>query len=292
MVISQILGGLGNQMFQYAAGRAVAFRCQQPYRLDLTGFENYTLHQGFEIDRIFSAPVTLATDGDVRSGLGWRSGKLTLKVLRRVNSALLNGPNLAIEPHFNYWPGLSKMGPSCYLMGYWQSEKYFKDCDDLLRADFSFKLPLDGANLQASMRMQGEQSIGLHVRRGDYLTHAATASILNVCSLDYYRSAIKYMVERIPSPCFFVFSDDLQWAKSNLNIPYPVSYIEGNQGPRSYIDMQLMSLCGHQIIANSTFSWWGAWLNQNPEKIVIAPRRWFNTGINDSDLTPSTWVKI
>jgi len=292
MVISHILGGLGNQMFQYAAGRAVAFRCQQPYRLDLTGFENYALHQGFEIDRIFSAPVTLATYQDVRAGLGWRSGKVIRKVLGRLNSSLFNGPNLAIEPHFNYWPDLRNRGPSCYLMGYWQSEKYFKDCEDLLRADFNFKLPLDEINLETSMRIQGEQCISLHVRRGDYLTHASTAKILNVCSVDYYRSAIEYMAERIPSPYFFVFSDDLQWAKQNIFVPYPVSYIEGNQGPRSYIDMQLMSLCAHQIIANSTFSWWGAWLNKYPEKIVIAPRHWFNNGMNDSDLIPSNWVRI
>jgi len=292
MVISQILGGLGNQMFQYAAGRAVAFRCQQPYWLDLTGFENYALHQGFEIDRIFSAPVNLATDEDVRAGLGWRSGKLTRKVLRRVNSALLNGPNLAIEPHFNYWPDLMNRGPSCYLMGYWQSEKYFKDCEGLLRTDFSFKLPLDGSNFEASMLMQGEQSISLHVRRGDYLKHAATAKILNVCSLEYYRSAIAYMAERVPSPHFFVFSDDLQWAKSNLNIPYPVSYIEGNKGLRSYIDMQLMSLCAHQIIANSSFSWWGAWLNNNLKKNVVAPREWFRNGIDDRDLVPPEWVRL
>ena len=279
-------------MFQYAAGRAVAFRCQQPYRLDLTGFENYVLHQGFEIDRIFSAPVTLATYQDVRAGLGWRSGKLTLKVLRRVNSALFNGPSLVIEPHFNYWPGLSNIGPSCYLMGYWQSEKYFKDCEELVRGDFKFKLPLDGINLELSMRMRGGQSISLHVRRGDYLTHTATSKIFNVCSVDYYRSAVEYIADRIPFPHFFVFSDDLQWAKANLSIPYPVSFIEGNHGSRSYIDMQLMGLCGHQIIANSSFSWWGAWLNRNPKKIVIAPRLWFNNGMNDSDLIPSDWLRI
>jgi hypothetical protein len=100
------------------------------------------------------------------------------------------------------------------------------------------------------------------------------------------------MAKRIPSPHFFVFSDDLQWAKSNISISYPVSYIEGNLGPRSYIDMQLMGLCAHQIIANSTFSWWAAWLNQNPAKIVIAPIRWFNNGMNDSDLIPSNWVRF
>lgn len=292
MVITQILGGLGNQMFQYASGRALSLAVEQPFLLDLRGFKRYALHQGFELDRVFTAPVKAATANDVSSMLGWRAPDLVRKVLKRTHSPLLNGTRLAIEPHFNYWAGLRVGGAPRYLMGYWQSEKYFKDFEQNIRSDFSFKAILDGENLETSVRMQGCNSVSLHVRRGDYVTHAPTAKILNVCPIDYYHKAITNIAEQIPSPYFFVFSDDQEWVRSNLNIPFPAEYIDRNRGMHSHIDMHLMSLCKHQIIANSTFSWWGAWLNQNPGKIVIAPRNWFCNGTNDEDLIPQQWTRL
>lgn len=292
MVISQILGGLGNQMFQYAAGRALSLATQQPFLLDLRGFETYALHQGFEIERVFAAPVKPANAADMRAILGWRAGKLTHKVLKRIKSPLLRGPLLAIEPHFNYWSGLRAGGAPRYMMGYWQSEKYFKDFEQTIRADFSFKTPLTGQNLETAVRMQGCQSVSLHVRRGDYVTHAQTAKILNVCSLTYYRNAITHIAERLSKCRFFVFSDDLQWVRDNLEIPFPADYIDVNRGMRSYIDMQLMSLCRHHIIANSSFSWWGAWLNPDSDKMVIAPSKWFRNGLDDSDLIPPQWIRL
>lgn len=292
MVISQILGGLGNQMFQYAAGRALSVAAQQPLQLDLRGFEKYALHQGFEIERVFAAPVKVAGAADVRDMLGWRAGETTRKVLKRTRSPLLHGPCLAIEPHFNYWPGLKAGGAPRYLMGYWQSEKYFKDFEQTVRADFSFKTPLTGQNLETAARMQEGMSVSLHVRRGDYITHAQTAKVLNVCSPAYYRKALTHIAERVSEPRFFVFSDDPQWARDNLDIPFSAHYIDINHGMQSYIDMQLMSLCRHHIIANSSFSWWGAWLNPNPDKIVIAPREWFRNGLDNSDLIPPQWIRL
>lgn len=292
MIISQILGGLGNQMFQYAAGRALSLALGCPLLLDLRDFERYSLHNGFEIDQIFYAPVQAVTEADVSRVLSWRSSNLIRKLLRRVRSPLLHGPHLVIEPHFNYWSGLREVDAPSYLMGYWQSEKYFNGFVQSIRSDFSFKATLDGENLETSVRMQGCDSVSLHVRRGDYVTHAPTARILNVCSIDYYNKAITRIAEQIPSPYFFVFSDDQQWVHNNLKIPFPAEYIDRNRGMQSYIDMQLMSLCKHQIIANSSFSWWGAWLNQNPGKIVIAPRNWFCNGMNDDDLVPQHWTRL
>lgn len=292
MIISQILGGLGNQMFQYAAGRALSLAVERPLLLDLRGFESYGLHQGFEIDRVFVAPVRAATAADVRNLLGWRAGKLTRKLLKRVPSPLLRGSRLAIEPHFNYWAGLRKLDTPRYLMGYWQSERYFRDYEAALRADFRFRVPLNGVNLETAASMRVCQSVALHVRRGDYVTHAPTAKILNVCSLEYYRKAIAHIAERVSSPHFFVFSDDPQWVREKLEIAFPVDFVVGNHGMQSYIDMQLISLCKHQIIANSTFSWWGAWLNTYPNKEVVAPREWFRNGTDDSDLAPPEWVRL
>ena len=279
-------------MFQYASGRALSLALGRIFLLDLRGFEKYELHNGFEIDRVFFAPVKTATEADVHKLLSWRAGKLICKLLKRVESRLLRGPNLAIEPHFNYWPGLREIGAPSYLMGYWQSEKYFNDFEENIRSDFSFKAALDGENLETSVRMRGCNSVSLHVRRGDYVTHAPTAKILNACSIDYYYKAISRIGEKVPAPHFFVFSDDQQWVRNNLKVPFPAEYIDRNHGMQSYIDMQLMSLCKHQIIANSSFSWWGAWLNVNPEKIVIAPRDWFCNGLDDSDLIPHKWTRL
>lgn len=292
MIICQILGGLGNQMFQYATGRALSLALGCQLLLDLRSFRRYSLHNGFEIDRIFYAPVKAATEADVGKVLNWRASNLARKLLKRVRSPLLHGPNLAIEPHFNYWPRLRELDAPSYLMGYWQSEKYFNDFEQIIRADFSFKTALNGENLETSVRIQDCNSVSLHVRRGDYVTHAPTAKILNVCSIDYYHKAITRIAELIHLPYFFVFSDDHKWVRNNLKIPFPTEYIDRNRGMQSYIDMQLMSLCKHQIIANSSFSWWGAWLNQNPGKIVIAPRNWFCNGLNDSDLIPQKWTRL
>ena len=292
MIICKILGGLGNQMFQYAAGRALSIYSGNPLLLDLRSFQHYKLHNGFEIGQIFCAPVQVATNDDISQVLGWRGHDLIAKVLKRAQSSLLNGPRLAIEPHSHYWPKLKEFTAPFYFQGYWQSDKYFMEYEQVIRSDFCFKEPLSGVNLDSSVRIQGCNSVSLHVRRGDYVTHAPTTKILNPCPVEYYETAIACIAARINSPCFFVFSDDPQWVRRNLSIPFPVEYVDGNRGPQSYIDMQLMSLCKHHIIANSSFSWWGAWLNRNPDKLVFAPRRWFCNGMNDSDLTPQDWIKL
>jgi len=292
MVISQILGGLGNQMFQYAAGRAASLALGCPLLLDLRGFRSYKLHNGFEIDRVFCAPINLVAEDDVRHLLGWRAYDLPLRILRRVESSLLRGKNLVIEPHFNYWGGFSKVKKPSYLMGYWQSEKYFADYEEVIRSDFSFKGSLESENLKISTHIQSSNSVSLHVRRGDYVTHASTSKILNTCSVDYYQHAIQYIAERVKSPYFYIFSDNIQWVRENINIPFPAEYIDRNHGSNSFIDMQLMSICKHHIIANSSFSWWGAWLSRNKDQIVIAPHKWFRNGLNDSDLIPQRWIRL
>ena len=170
MVISQIIGGLGNQMFQYAAGRALSLSLDRPFLLDLRGYETYNLHNGFELDNVFKAPVRIASVSDIQGLLGWRASRLSLKLLRQVKLSFLRGKNLAIEPHFNFWPDLRKVRASSFLIGYWQSEKYFKDYEQVIRSDFSFKEPLDVENIKIMTRIKTTNSIGLHVRRGDYVS--------------------------------------------------------------------------------------------------------------------------
>lgn len=292
MVVSWILGGIGNQMFQYAAARAFALDRGDELLLDLRMFDGYGLHQGFELDRVFSARFDKAQPRHLDSVLGWQSGLMALRVLRRPAFAALRARSLVVEPHFNHWPGLALQGGDIYMMGYWQSERYFERHAKAIRADFQFRTPLDARNAALAARIRDCESVSLHVRRGDYASNPKNRKILHLCSPDYYREAIDRVCRRVKAPVFFVFSDDPQWVRENLAGIPDHEIVEHNRGGASYIDMQLMSTCRHHIIANSSFSWWGAWLNATPERIVIAPRQWFCNGTDDRDLIPADWQRI
>lgn len=292
MIISQVIGGLGNQMFQYAAGRALSLRKSTPLALDVSGFENYGLHHGFELQRVFSPTCEIASKADVRGVLGWQSPLIMRRIVSRTPFAAFCSQRFIVEPHFQYWPGINNLPKDCYLLGYWQSEKYFADVASQIRADFIFKLPLDGLNVNVVENIGHVNAVSLHVRRGDYANNPKTTATHGLCSMDYYLSAIQHVVDRVENPHFFVFSDDIPWVKDNLKINFPCHYIGHNQGDESYNDMRLMSLCKHHIIANSSFSWWGAWLNPSLEKIVVSPKRWFAIEKDALDLIPQTWVRL
>lgn len=292
MVISQLIGGLGNQMFQYAAGRAVSLELGVPLRLDVSGFANYGLHQGFELKRIFNCAAEIATDNDVRNILGWQASPSVRRVVSRPRMAMFRRKANVIEPHFNYWHGINKTSPDCYLDGYWQSEKYFSGVAAQIREDFSFRLPMDSQNAELAKQISQVNAVSLHVRRGDYANNPKTTATHGLCSLDYYREAIQHISKEVQKPYFFIFSDDIAWVKSNLKTDFPCEYVDHNQGAESYNDMRLMGLCQHHIIANSSFSWWGAWLNPNDDKIVIAPNHWFANETKTQDLIPKSWISL
>ncbi|NOT17933.1 MAG: alpha-1,2-fucosyltransferase [Sulfuriferula sp.] len=293
MVISNLIGGLGNQMFQYAAGKALSLEHGVDLRLDISEFANYELHQGFELERVFNCKTEIATEADVRKILGWQFSSGLRRIMLRPSVAPLRRTGFVVEPHYRYWSGIGKTPRDCYLVGYWQSEKYFQDVAPVIRADFTFKSPLISRNADIAEQMSQVSAISLHVRRGDYANNPNTTATHGLCSLAYYQGAIQYIAERVEQPVFFIFSDDVVWVKENLKMNFPCQYVDHNREAESYNDMRLMSLCQHHIIANSSFSWWGAWLNQSPEKIVIAPERWFNQSSNDTrDLLPDSWVKL
>lgn len=293
MIIASIIGGLGNQMFQYAAARALALARGLPLRLDVSGFDGYGLHQGFELQRVFCCDVQLATAEDVRKMLGWRAAPVVRRILARPSLAALRGKAFIVEPHFHYWPGIRDVPAGSYLLGYWQSEKYFEDAAAQIRTDFTFRLPMSEVNTAWAERIGRCAAVSLHVRRGDYVSNARTHAAHGVCSLDYYRAAVRHVAGRVKSPEFFVFSDDIDWARDNLDIGHPCHYIDHNRGVESYNDMRLMSLCRHHILANSSFSWWGAWLNPRTDKLVVAPSRWFaGGGRRVDDLFPNGWVTL
>jgi hypothetical protein len=292
MIVSHILGGIGNQMFQYAAGRSLALHLNDRYALDLKDFDRYALHHGYELKRVFNVPVEPTTSDELKLVLGLRGLSLLKKILRRGQFSILRGKKFIVEPHFNFWPEFFSLNSSAYLHGYWQSEKYFKSIEKVIRDDFSFKKPLAGKNLLIANEIQQTNAVCLHIRRGDYLSDAKTYRIMSVCDISYYERAISYMAAKVSNPIFYVFSDDMYWVKQGISITYPTVYVDHNRGEDSYVDMQLMSLCKHHIIANSSFSWWGAWLNPSAKKIVVAPRLWFKNRNNDSDLIPIEWIRL
>lgn len=293
MIIANIIGGLGNQMFQYAAGRALALVRGQTLRLDISGFAGYELHQGFELKRIFQCEAEIASAEDVRSILGWQAMPAIKRILVRPGFGALRGRGFVVEPHFHFWPGIRSVPDSAYLQGYWQSEKYFGDVTHTLRADFAFRQPMSEINIAWADRIGRCEAVSLHVRRGDYVSNPLTHATHGVCALDYYSAAVRHVARCVEKPEFFVFSDDIAWARDNLDISFPAHYIDHNRAEESYNDMRLMSLCQHHILANSSFSWWGAWLNPRPDKVVVAPARWFANGNRSvDDLLPEGWVRL
>lgn len=184
-----------------------------------------------------------------------------------------------------------KMSRNSYLEGFWQSEKHFINIENTVREEFKLKNPMDIESKSLADKIANDNAISIHVRRGDYITNTKLNKILQSLPSEYYEGAIKIITKKIGNPHFFIFSDDIKWAIENLKINYPVTYI-----PKSVMDCEalvLMSLCRHNIIANSSFSWWGAWLNKNNNKIVIAPQNWFtNSSKNTADLIPNSWIKV
>lgn len=293
MIITNLIGGLGNQMFQYAASRALSLRRDVSLRLDLSGFAGYKLHQGFELHRVFGCGIPEATAKDMRSVLGYQAYPLVRRLLVRPSLRWLRSEAFIVEPHFNHWPGINAVPVNCWLAGYWQSQKYFGDKSQQIRRDFRFAEPMSARNAAVDASIRACNAVSLHVRRGDYANNAQNLATHGLCTPDYYRAAIQYFIAHIANPVFFVFSDDIPWASQNLDIPAPHEYVDHNREDQSFNDMRLMAACQHHIIANSSFSWWGAWLNPQPQKIVVAPAKWFARPTMDwKDLLPESWVRM
>jgi hypothetical protein len=293
VLISRLIGGLGNQMFQYAAVRALASAQLNTFKLDVSSLIRETHHQGFQLQDIFKGTFETATSVDLRATLGrWKSLPNMRYLLAKPIGHAFRGSNYVVEPHFQFWPGLKQVCANAYLAGYWQSERYFFDYAQTIRDDFAFKPPITNQNNALVEQIKNSNAVSLHVRRGDYVNSPSTAAHHGVCSTAYYQRAIYHILEKVGPAVVFIFSDDPQWVRVNLQVNGPCVYVDHNRGPASYVDMQLMSLCNHHIIANSSFSWWGAWLNPNAEKIVVAPKNWFARPMPTQDLLPLEWIRL
>lgn len=282
-------------MFQYAIGRALAKKKQTECKMDTSGYKNqkgitprkYAL-------QVFNTKETFASEDEIvffaKFFSSYKIGKILLKLY---NFLPVTSRYYVHEPHFHFFEQIFDVPETCYVEGYWQSEKYFKNIEKVIRQEFTLKDHLREKLDQKILNLiSGTNSVSIHVRRGDYVTNKAASQTHSTCSIDYYERAIRRIAKDVKDIQLFVFSDDIQWVKDNLHTNHPITHVS-NGNYTDYEELILMSHCKHNIIANSSFSWWGAWLNNNEEKIVIAPNHWFvDTSYDSKDLILDSWIKM
>lgn len=288
MIVVRLIGGLGNQMFQYGIGRHLSIINDTDLGLDISGFEYYKLHkyslQHFDIKaQILNQPMSHQIYDPLRI-------KSKIKNIFSYEKKY----RIVKELHFQFDPEYKKITDTTYLDGYWQCENYFVDIKQMILKEFSVKTELKAKNLEiANIISSNNDAIGLHVRRGDYVSNERTNKVHGVCDLNYYNRAITELLKTVDNPRFFVFSDDPTWVADNIKLKHETHYINHNDATTNYEDLRLMSLCNHNVIANSSFSWWGAWLNPNPNKKVICPKNWFaEDNSRARDICPNDWIKL
>lgn len=280
MKIVKFQGGLGNQMFQYALYERLKLLDKRVYA-DISFYTTTKSHNGYELENIFK--IDIYKKYNFIKEKVFQNKKIMKKIRKFYKSKVINQNDVFYDECI-----LEK-----YIIfdGYWQSEKFFKDIESTIRRIFTFPEIIETENIEIKNKIESTNSVAIHIRRGDYIENTILSSL---ASVKYYEDAIEYIKNEIKNPIFFIFSDDIKWCKENLKIKEQVYYIDWNKGKNSYRDMQLMSLCKHNIIPNSSFSWWGAWLNKNLDKIVIAPEVWFRkeTNYRYEDIVPENWIKM
>jgi hypothetical protein len=265
-----LMGGLGNQMFQYAFGQAWDKRV----RYDLSWF-----------DEVKNSPDTTQRKYELGAF------NLRLRKASALSRLLFKQKKVHENPQNVYNPSYLRFKKAAFV-GYFQTDKYFKDIHGKLLSDFSLRVPLNSANMEmlAKIKNLGNRTVAVHIRRGDYIKHA---DIHIPQTSDYYTRAIDYIKNHVKAPYFFVFSDDLKWAAENIDFGKNYTFVDTNDTDAAVFDLELMKNCAHNIIANSSFSWWGAWLNENPDKTVVAPRAWHKDNMNGEwDTVPKEWISI
>lgn len=302
MIVVNINAGLANQMFHYAFGRGLMAKgldiCFDQINFiprKLLSHESIKLQDAFPNIEIKQMPRGhfrwVATEYNDSNIIYKRMSPYIRKIY-----GLLGYETYILEQNYGYNEGMEKKATqNCIYRGFWQSEKYFMHCEADIRAQFTF-LPFDETlNKDIAKKMSNENSVAIHFRKGKDYLHADLMGN-GLCSVDYYLKAIEYIKNRVDKPVFYVFTDNPKWLKDNLP-PFDYILVDWNEvsGKRSFRDMQLMTYAKHNIIANSTYSWWGAWLNPNPDKIVIAPKQFFNPINNfflSSDIVCDDWIAL
>ncbi len=297
MITVKLMGGLGNQMFQYAVARQLAKQHNTDVQLDLTAlldrrprsdyvFRNYDLSI-FKISENFPIPFLLT------KFIGCSQSTPLIYRLSKYNK---KNKYIFTEKHFNYHPEINQLPDNSYLSGYWQSYKYFLNIKDIIKKEFTFKNPLSPLAFELSKKILNTKAVCINIRRGDFVNLKTANAMHGVLPFEYYNNAMNLITEKIKNPHFFIFSDDIKWCTENIKSQHPLTIVNHDYAGEKFKDyLQLMILCKHFIIPNSTFAWWAAWLNTYKEKIIIAPKNWFQDkklNAETFDLMPEHWIKI
>lgn len=290
-VIVRIYGGLGNQLFMYACGLALACRRQAPLLIHV-GTLKSEQYRPFGLG-IFKLRAAQADDRLVQNVRDFGDGKLSREWFHvRRSLGLANNPGYVRETGWRFDHAVLESSTPCYLKGHWMCERYFADQSSEVRRDLQFRDLAMGRNAEIAAEIAAcPNAVSIHVRRGDYLA-GSNAAIYASLGQTYYRHALEAIRQRVAQPRFFCFSDDPQAARRDLGLPADTVFVDHNGGA-GHEDLRLMTLCRHHIIANSTFSWWGAWLAGSAGQVVVAPRRWWiHPDYDDTDIIPDRWLRI
>ena len=293
MIIVVLMGGLGNQLFQYAAARSLADRTMGALRFDLSAMGRHSTTRPFLLHhfRVRGAVTRVMSQEFLCATLKSPISRLMQRHYRRCMHYCFT--EMKEKPDLRFEPALLAARGNVVLSGYWQSETYFADDAVRIRGDLALRHEPDAATRACLRQIRQCDSVSIHVRRGDYVSDQQTAAFHGICSVEYYHGAMRHIAARIERPQFFVFSDDPEWARANIRSSVPTTYVSHNDATRPHEDLRLMSACKHHIIANSSLSWWGAWLNPAMDKIVVAPRRWcLSPEWNTTNVVPASWVRI
>ena len=291
MKIIKFYGGLGNQLFQYAMLVAVREHFKEEVLMDTSVYASYGLHNGLEINRIFATTAKKATPDQIKK-ISWFT--TNYKLSRLIHYCLPARKTEFKEITFGmFYPEVFERTGDCLYDGYWQHHEYFKECRNVILKEFSLRNSFDSQNQKTFNEfITANNIVSVHVRRGDFLNSKLYRGL---CGKDYYRKAIEKVKSIVGEEAKFVFfSNDINWCKDNLAdliAPDNISFADWNRGADSYKDLFLMSACRINIIANSSFSWWGAYLNQRDDKVVIAPEKWINKDMPDPIQMPD-WIKL
>ncbi len=293
MIIVKLFGGVGNQMFQYAAGRSLALKNNCELKLDITHFDTLILpndlpYRSFDLS-IFDLDPFLCTEEEIKK-FNYNTNSFLEKGFRKVKNVFSKYTTVC-EPYFHFYEDFLKNSGNVYIDGYWQSEKYFKHIEQIIRNDFKIKTTLNAEGLTILEKIKNTNSVCVNIRRQELASNKYSTQFVG---LDYLNNAIEAISKKEINPHFFIFSDELSWVKENIKIDYQFTIVEESLYGDKYRDcLFLMSSCKHFIIPNSTFGWWAAWLSGIEKKVVITPNKWFTDNTKDTrDLIPEEWIKL
>lgn len=291
MKIVKFMGGLGNQMFQHAFLVALRESCKEPIYIDLSDYERYKQHNGYELGRIFEIKNPIARTKDIWKYTCLFRNKFLYYIYTKLS--ILRPSDIKERHSYLYHPEIISKHKDGYYDGFWQCYLYFHKYRELIAKEFTFPAFSESKNIEAAAEINNDQKpVCIHVRRGDYLK---TDMYKGICELDYYKDSIEYVKKALgEGVSFYIFSNDIEWCTQNI---FPLTgsskttFVSWNVGKKSYRDLQLMTLFRGCIVANSSFSWWAAYLNNREDKLIVAPKKWVNSPIEYKMQLPD-WILI